>query len=151
MKFHSQGNNMSVLSSLAIHLPLACLFSLFLVKPSHAFLSAEVMQAMDKANYCNINRQNDLYSECMKSNYEQIKKVVFEKVQQQTKNHKTNKKRVIMQNIDKKIKLNSKICLNENNLYGDSMNGERRHPYCLYENMLEILINVERNIEFYAH
>ncbi len=105
---------------------------------------------MDEANACGQAHQNDIYSECMQINYEKLKKNILNKIQQQTQNNDSGKKQEQLKNIENKIKLNQKRCANEKSRSGDNMNGERRYAYCLYENMLEVLINVERNIQIYA-
>jgi hypothetical protein len=127
------------------------LICLLLSTPSRAFLSDDVYRAMDEANACGQAHQNYIYSECMQINYEKLKKNILNKSQQQLQNYGTSKKQKLLQNINNKIKSNHKLCTNEKARLDDSMNGERRYPYCLYENMLEVLINVERNIEIYAH
>ena len=129
---------------------LIVLVALFLAPASQAYLSEDVTQAMDEANICNQVSQNYIYTECMQRNNNQIRKAILKKSQQRTKRFRASKKQVIVQNINKKMKSNLKQCLNEKTMFGDSMTGERRHAYCIYENILELLINVERNLEIYA-
>ena len=141
---------MSIYLSKAI-LPFYLLFIGLILSPSsHAFLSYDVNQAMDNANACSQARQIHIYSECMRENNEQIKKKLLSESQQQIRNFGSSKKKKVQQNIDNRIKSNTKLCKDEKTRFGDSMTGERRYPLCLYENMLELLINVERNIEIYS-
>ena len=141
---------MSAYSNRAI-LTLCLSFTLLMLSTTnHAFLSHEVSQAMDNANACNQAQQSYVYSQCMQENNEQIKKNLLSKSQQQIQNFSSSKKRKVQQNIENKVKSNTKHCKIEKEKYGDSMTGERRYPYCLYENMLELLINVERNIDIYS-
>lgn len=125
-------------------------FALMLSPISQAYLSQEVNQAMDKANTCNQAQQIEIYSECMQLNNERIKKSILSKSENQIQSFSRSKKQKVIQNINNKIQSNTKLCKNEKKRYGDSMTGQRRYPYCLYENMLELLINVERNIDIYS-
>ncbi len=129
-----------------------CLFFIALIvsTPSRAFLSNEVNQAMDNANLCGQAQQSHIYSECMRLNNERLKKTLLSKSEHQMRNFANVKKQKILKNIHHKIQSNTKLCKDEKTRFGDSMNGERRYPYCLYENMLELLINVEKNIDLYS-
>jgi len=129
-----------------------CLFFIAaLLSPvSQAYLSHEVSQAMDNTNACRQAQQNHIYTECMRLSNESLKKTLFSKSEQQMQSFVNSKKQKVMKNIKNRIQLNTKRCNDEKAQFGDSMTGERRYPYCLYENMLEILINVERNIDIYS-
>lgn len=91
-----------------------------------------------------------MYTECMQDNNERIKQTALSKSQQQIQNYPTSKRQTIIKNINAKIKTNSKHCSYERDKFVDNIAGTRRYQYCLYENMLELLINVERNIEIYT-
>ncbi len=132
---------------LTVCLSIICLI---LSLPSHAFLSNEANRAMDEANACGQAQQNHIYSECMGKNNENMKKAILNKSLQHSQNFSANKKQKLLQNIHSKIESNKQLCANEKTRFGDSMTGDRRYAYCLYENMLELLINVDRNIETYA-
>jgi len=117
---------------------------------SQANLSEEVVQSMQRANDCNLTNQNYVYTECMLINNQKITKSILRISQQKIKDYSANKKQTTIKNIDAKIIWINRHCLNEQTKFGDSMNGERRHPYCVYENRLELLINVQQRIHIYA-
>lgn len=106
---------------------------------------------MKRANNCKQAGQNQAYSECMQANSKQIRKIIQQESSRQMATLSNGKKQTIRKNINKKIKSFTEQCLIENGQFNGSMSGERRHPYCIYENMLELLINVQRNIDIYAH
>jgi len=141
---------MSFLAFKKSYLALITFVLLTLAQNCLASLSAEVNRAMDEANTCQQVGQNHIYSQCMNNNNQRLRDTIMLKTKTQSASFGPSKQKRIKQNVDKKIKQSIKQCLDENAKFGDSMSGNRRHPYCLYENMLELLINVERNIEIYA-
>jgi len=137
-------NNNKLTSSILI------LFVIVISTPCQANFSEDVMYAMDGSNNCNKADQNHVYSECMLLNNQRLKDAILRISQQQLKKYDAKKKQSITENINRKIKSINRNCLNEQAMFGDSMNGERRHPYCIYENSLELLINIEQRIDIYA-
>lgn len=130
-------------------------FSLFFIcvmlpLSSQAFLSPQVNQAMDNANICRQSQQNFVYDECMRQNNQQIKKNIQNNHKQQSINFSTSQQLKLKQNINKKLESNQRLCEEEKKRFEGSMAGERRYYYCIYENLLETLINVDRNIEIYT-
>lgn len=142
---------MSLYSTRTILTLCSVFIALMLSPTSQAYLSYEVNQAMDKANTCKQAQQSHIYSECMRLNNEWLKKTVFSKSEYRMQSFASSKKQKVLKNINIKIQSNTQHCKDEKTRYGDSMTGERRFPYCQYENMLELLINVERNIDIYSH
>jgi len=116
----------------------------------NAFFSPEISRAMDQAKNCDRIIQNHVYAECMTNNNKELKDAIAKTSKQKMASYVASKQKKIITNLDKKAKSAAKQCMNEQAKFGDSMNGERRHTYCLYENLLELLINVERNIDIYA-
>jgi len=116
----------------------------------NAFFSPEINRAMDRAKACEKIIQNYVYAECMTYNNKELKDAINNTSKRKMAIFSPSKQKKIKTNLDKTTKSATKRCLNEQAKFGDSMNGERRHTYCLYENLLELLINVERNIDIYA-
>jgi len=128
-------------------------FSLFLSAistPCHANFSQEVVRAMDAAKDCNQASQNHIYLECMLINNQRLTKAILKISEQKIQKLPMKKQKAINDNINRKLKSIDRQCLNEQAMFGDSMNGERRHPYCLYENKLELLINVQQRSGIFA-
>ena len=128
------------------------LFTLLILSTfeANAFFSPEVSQAMNQAKICDKIIQNHVYTECMVNNNKELENAIIKASEQKMASYSSTKKKKIKANLDKKTKSAAKQCMNEQVKFGDSMNGERRHTYCLYENLIELLINVERNIDIYA-
>ena len=124
----------------------------FLLLPfsAYGFFSPSVNRAMDKTKECNKTQSNHAYFECMSRNNYQLKLSINKTVEQSTKDYPKYKKNKIKSYVKNK-KLNiTKTCMNEQSKLGGSMNSDRRHIYCAYEHLLELQINLERNIDFYA-
>ena len=105
---------------------------------------------MDAAKDCNQASQNHIYLECMLINNQQLTKAILKISEQKVQKFPMKKQKATKENINRKLKSIDSNCLNEQTMFGDSMNGERRHPYCLYENKLELLINIQQRIDIFA-
>jgi len=114
-------------------------------------MSDEVIRAMDEANQCKRSTQSLVFIECMQLNNEFIRKSIISKSRQSTDQLPLSKREKINNNISKKIKSNIRRCMNEKVRISDSAQSDRRHEYCLYENMLEILINIDRDVQIYVN
>ena len=125
--------------------------SIFFSTPSLAFMSDEVIRAMDEANLCKRSSQGLVFIECMQLNNEFIRKSIISKSRQSTDKLPLSKREKINHNISKKIKSNIRRCMNEKVRINDSDQSDQRHEYCLYENMLEILINIDRDVQIYVN
>jgi len=113
-------------------------------------LSDDVVKAMDQANACRTMSALESYQDCFQETAANLMLAIKSSSSISLHRFPLSKRRTINENIQKKIKSNNKHCEQEQPYYGDSPTGQRRLPYCVYENMLEILINVERNISIYS-
>ncbi len=113
-------------------------------------LSDDVVKAMDQANACRTMNILNRYERCFQETNERLESAIKSSSLISMHRFSVSKKRKIMDNIQTRIASNNKKCRGEGKFYGDSHTGQRRLPYCIYENMLEILITVERNISLYS-
>jgi len=113
-------------------------------------LSDDVVKAMDQANACRTMSMLENYQQCFHETSAKLKVAIKSSSSISLHRYPLSKRRKISENIQTKIELNNKNCEKEQPFYGDSPTGTRRLSYCIYENMLEILINVERNINIYS-
>ena len=116
-----------------------------------AYLSDEVNKAMDQANFCQKANQELVFIECMRRNNEFIRTTIKHKSKEATSRLSSKKKKKINQGIEHTIKSKIEICMNEQSQFSSHSGSDRRQEYCLYENMLEVLINIDRNIETFGH
>ena len=114
-----------------------------------AELSMEVVSAMDKAQDCRKIRMMLTYQQCMQQTNGELRAAIEAKSSQKLASYHSAKKLKIMDKINAKIESNQLMCEREQPHFGDSPTGQRRLPYCIYENMLETLINIDRNINTY--
>lgn len=82
----------------------------------------------------------------MQQNNEFIRRSIISSSEVKLEKLSANKKDRVKANISKRINSNIKQCLNERGRFKDSTQGDKRHQYCIYENMLELLINIDRDI-----
>jgi len=132
--------------------PLVLIFSmLFLVVSplSRAALSSEVVDAMDEVNACQTITLRQTYANCMRDTNGRIRAAIQRKSSQILSKYPSSKRQKILDKIESNIKSSKLKCEREQPHFGDSPTGQRRLPYCIYENMLETLINVERNIKIF--
>ena len=130
--------------------PLVPIISIILLLNSPlsiAALSMDVVDAMDEVNACQTIRLRHTYEQCMQQTNGKISAAIQRKSSQVLSKYPSSKKQKILDNIQSKINSNKLKCESEQPHFGDSPTGQRRLPYCIYENMLETLINVERNIK----
>jgi len=118
--------------------------------PAKAFMTPQIRSAMGEASLCQKIRSSGIYAECMSINNDKIAKAIKTESQLKTQNFSKAKKKRTLIKINKAVKANLKHCLDEQSLSGNSIDGQRRHSYCVYENMLERLINVSNHIENYS-
>ncbi len=135
-------------------LPLVPIISiaLLLTSPiSSAALSSNVFNAMDEVNACQTIALRQTYEDCMRDTNGKIRAAIQRKSSQILSKYPSSKKQKIVAKIESNIEKSKLKCEREQPLYGDSPTGQRRLPYCIYENMLETLINVERNIKIFLN
>ncbi|MEP1742835.1 MAG: hypothetical protein ABJI60_19060 [Kangiellaceae bacterium] len=125
--------------------------AILLSTSSAAFISDEVSKAMDQANFCQKATQELVFIECMRRNNEFIRTTIKQKSKTATNGLSSHKKKKINQGIEHSIKSKIEICMNEQSRLSSHSGSDRRQEYCLYENMLEVLINIDRNIEIFGH
>ncbi len=116
-----------------------------------AFTSDHVSKAMAQANFCQKATQELVFIECMRRNNEYIRTTIKQKSKNATSRFSSVKKKKINQGIEHSIKSKIEICMNEQSRLSSHSGSNRRQEYCLYENMLEVLINIDRNIEIFGH
>jgi Flp pilus assembly protein TadG len=117
---------------------------------SWAYLSSDVTKAMDQANLCRQATQELVFVECMRRNNTFIQQAIKRKSQSATAKFSSRTQKKVSAGIEKSIQSKVKTCMQEQTRFSNQSAGNRRHEYCLYENMLEVLINIDRNIERFA-
>jgi len=133
------------------NLSFSLLFScLFLPLTVQAFFSPSVNRAMDEAKICNKVTSNHGYIECMNKNNQALKRSIDNTTTTKTADYSPSKQKRVKQYVKKQNQSITKNCLNEKSKLGNGITSDRRHIYCVYENLLELQINLERNIELYA-
>jgi chromatin segregation and condensation protein Rec8/ScpA/Scc1 (kleisin family) len=109
---------------------------------------------MIQAQDCRNIQQSEIYTDCMQQVNNKLKKSIAMSKQTKLQKYRSKKASNLSKNIDQQIKNNLKKCMNEQTQLSstDNMNNinEKRHLYCIYENMLELLINIEGNIRVYS-
>jgi len=118
---------------------------------SSAALSSDVVNAMDGVNACQTITLRQTYEHCMQDTNGRIRAAIQSKSSQILSKYPSSKRQKIFDKIESSIESNKIKCEREQPYFGDSPTGQRRLPYCIYENMLEILINVERNIKVFLN
>lgn len=118
--------------------------------PSFGALSGEVMRAMDEANSCKKATQSKVIIYCMQQNNEFLQKSIVSSAELAIKKLPYSKQRSTRENITQKVKSNLKQCMNEASRIKNRGTAEQRHEYCVYENMLELLININNNLQIYS-
>lgn len=116
---------------------------------AQAALPDSVNRAMSQANLCKQSQQGPVYISCMQDNNSQIRKDLISLRDKKAASFGYSKKQKIKQNVDAQINKKLKQCLNEKSRYQDLNQANKRHQYCIYENMVEILITLDRNIKLY--
>lgn len=129
------------------------LFTLF-SHPSQAELPESIIRVMFQAQECQSIVQNDVYFSCMLEVNNRIKKSIQISKQRQLKGLNTKNGDRLSKNIKQKIQHNLKTCQFEQSrliaIKSKKDDSEKRQAYCLYENMLELLINIERGMPIYS-
>ncbi len=122
--------------------------------PSQAELSDNVNNTMIKAQDCRSINKDKIYINCMLEVNTSIKKLIKMSKNKQLGRFTGKKANEISHYIERKSQKILQRCLSAQAKRTSAENrktaGERRHLYCIYENMLELLINIEGNIELYS-
>ncbi len=116
---------------------------------AQAALPDSVNRAMSQASLCKQSQQGPVYTSCMQDNSAQIRKDLISLRDKKLQPFGYSKKQKIKQNVDAEINKKLKLCLNEKARYQDLNQANKRHQYCIYENMVEILLTLDRNIKLY--
>ncbi len=115
-----------------------------------AFMSADVIKAMDQANFCKRANQTLVFVECMRRNNEFIRASIKKNTQTAIAKFNPYKRKKLEQGVTQSIHEKIDTCMKEQTRFSGNSGNDRRQEYCLYENMLEVLINIDKNIEIYA-
>ncbi len=127
-----------------------CLILSLWIMPAKAFLTPEIERAMGEAQICKSIPQDSTYQECMQQNNHYIEKAIERQSQIKTQGFSKTKKKRTLKKIDAALKANLKRCTNGASQSGNQSLDKRQHSYCIYQNMLEILIHVSNRIELYS-
>ena len=117
--------------------------------PSIAGLSNDVIKSMDEANTCKKIAIHYVYMECMQQNNKRIVRFIKTKSSQVSSKMKNSRKQALLSNLTKKMDFDYANCGREKTMFNDVTRGEKRFEYCVYENRLETLINLNKRPEVY--
>jgi hypothetical protein len=114
-----------------------------------AALPNSVNRAMKQMSQCKQSPQNTTSISCMKDNNAQIKRDLEQLRSRKLAQFSSNRRGELKKKIESKIVENLKKCLYEKTQYQDVQQADKRHQYCIYEHMVEMLITIDRNVEQY--
>ncbi len=118
---------------------------------AHAYFSTAVSQAMSQVKHCYRSQFEAQYSDCVLAINDQLKAVIFSTSVKKSQSLSPKKQKLIQKKIRQKIKSNANQCFISQSNQEQFSGNNRSQMRCLYENMLELLINVERNIQIFTY
>lgn len=115
-----------------------------------AAISSDVYQAMEQNSLCQETLQDYTYIQCMEIGNQKLKKMLTAKISSKSKKLSITNQQLVKVNINKKIKSGGDYCRFEQKQQANHLNNQRRYPQCVYETLLGILINIDRDISVYT-
>ncbi len=102
---------------------------------------------MDAANECKTILDPTTHVQCMLKNNANIKRKTQFEVNRQLEKLVLSQKKKYQAKLKEKFEIHQKSCWKEKNSVVEGPYSEKRQVYCLYENGLELLITIQKNVD----